>query len=116
MLVIILLTNANKIAIKTAMKGDISRRGFVKASLLASTALPLVIDSQTSGAPAPARRVADPFPEGQIAGQKFSRLMMGGNLIAGWSHSRDLTYVSTLMRRYNTPAKIRETLESGESQ
>lgn len=40
--------------------------------------------------------------------------MMGGNLIGGWSHSRDLGYVSTLMRRYNTPAKIRETLELGE--
>jgi hypothetical protein len=42
--------------------------------------------------------------------------MMGGNLIAGWSHSRDLSYVSTLMRRYNTPSKIRQTLELGESQ
>ena len=39
---------------------------------------------------------------------------MGGNLIAGWAHSRDLPYVSTLMRRYNTPQKIRETLELGE--
>ena len=42
--------------------------------------------------------------------------MMGGNLIGGWAHSRDLPYVSTLMRRYNTPAKIRETLETGEAQ
>lgn len=41
--------------------------------------------------------------------------MMGGNLIGGWSHSRDLPYVSTLMRHYNTSAKIRETLELGES-
>ncbi len=39
---------------------------------------------------------------------------MGGNLIAGWAHSRDLPYVSTLMRRYNTPEKIRETIEQGE--
>ncbi len=40
---------------------------------------------------------------------------MGGNLIGGWSHSRDLPYVSTLMRRYNTGPKVRETLELGES-
>lgn len=40
---------------------------------------------------------------------------MGGNLIGGWSHSRDLGYVSMLMRRYNTPAKIRQTLEMGEA-
>jgi hypothetical protein len=55
------------------------------------------------------------MPMGKIGGQEFSRLMMGGNLIGGWSHSRELTYVSTLARRYNTPAKIRETLELGES-
>lgn len=41
--------------------------------------------------------------------------MIGGNLIAGWSHSRDLGYVGTLMRRYNTEAKIAETLELAES-
>ncbi|HTL56569.1 MAG TPA: hypothetical protein VL361_12870 [Candidatus Limnocylindrales bacterium] len=98
------------------MKGRLSRRGFVKASLLASAALPLAVETRTNaGASTSAHPSADPFPEGQIGGQKISRLMMGGNLIAGWSHSRDLTYVSTLMRRYNTPAKIRETLELGES-
>lgn len=53
--------------------------------------------------------------QGKIANMEFSRLMLGGNLIGGWAHSRDLTYVSTLMRRYNSPAKIRETLEIAES-
>lgn len=52
---------------------------------------------------------------GKMGGQEFSRLMMGGNLIGGWSHSRDLAYVSALMRHYNTDAKIRETIELGES-
>ena len=42
-------------------------------------------------------------------------MFIGGNLIGGWSHSRDLSYVSTLMRRYNTEAKIRETLELAET-
>jgi hypothetical protein len=54
------------------------------------------------------------MPKGKIGNQEFSRLMMGGNLIAGYAHSRDLPYVSTLMRRYNTPQRIRETLELGE--
>jgi len=40
---------------------------------------------------------------------------MGGNLIGGYSHSRDLDYVSTLMRRYNTEVKIRETIELAEA-
>jgi hypothetical protein len=104
------------------MAQQISRRGFVKSSLLASAAIPLGLSAQnTSLAQAPADSAgaaapSEPFPKGKIAGQEFSRLMMGGNLIGGWSHSRDLPYVSTLMRHYNTSAKIRETLELGESQ
>lgn len=54
------------------------------------------------------------MPSGKIAGQSFSRLFLGGNLIGGWAHARDLSYVSPLMRRYNTPAKIRQTLEIAE--
>jgi hypothetical protein len=102
------------------MSGRISRRGFVKSSLFASAAVPLALGSSpasiaqsTSEQATPA---SEPFPSGKICGQSFSRLMLGGNLIGGWSHSRDLTYVSTLMRRYNTAAKIRETLESAEAQ
>src|SRR5262245_18357448 len=96
-----------------------SRRSFVQSSLLASAAIPLALSDQT-GAKRPAasdtsRPRPEPCPQGTIANQPFSRFMMGGNLIAGWAHSRDLPYVSTLMRRYNTPAKIRETLELGES-
>ena len=52
---------------------------------------------------------------GKIGGQEFSRLMLGGNLISGYSHARDLGYVAPLMRFYNTPAKIRETLETAEA-
>ena len=52
---------------------------------------------------------------GKMRGQEFSRLFLGGNLIGGWSHSRDLSYVSALMRHYNTDAKIRETLEVAEA-
>ena len=107
------LTITNELAINFAMKGHISRRRFVKASLFASAAIPLGVESRNSSAAA--SPTVEPFPQGQIGSQKFSRLMMGGNLIAGWSHSRDLSYVSTLMRRYNSPAKIRETLEHGEA-
>jgi hypothetical protein len=52
---------------------------------------------------------------GKMGGQEFSRLIMGGNLMGGYSHSRDLAYVSTLMRQYNTEAKIRQTLELAEA-
>jgi hypothetical protein len=106
------------------MAQQISRRGFVKSSLIASAAVPLGLARSTQAlaqtAAVPAVATATPpqetMPTGKIAGQEFSRLIMGGNLIGGWSHSRDLTYVSTLMRRYNTDAKIRETLEVAETQ
>jgi len=100
------------------MTRHISRRGFVKASLLASTALPLGLKVQAADSAAPASEggagASQPFPMGRIAGKEFSRLMMGGNLISGYAHSRDLPYVSMLMRRYNTAARVRETLELGE--
>ena len=106
------------------MEQQISRRGFVKSSLIASAAVPLALAGATrSTAETPAASTVPPatppqetMPTGKIAGQEFSRLIMGGNLIGGWSHSRDLAYVSTLMRRYNTDAKIRETLELAETQ
>ncbi len=99
------------------MNKRISRRGFMHSSLLASAALPLALRAQEESIPTPSASevINTPFPEGKIAGQSFSRLMMGGNLIAGYSHSRDLSYVSMVMRRYNTPSKIRQTLELGET-
>lgn len=51
------------------------------------------------------------IPQGKLGGEKMvSRLIMGGNLISGWSHARDLIYVSSLFKAYNTKEKIFETL------
>jgi hypothetical protein len=51
------------------------------------------------------------LPCGKIRGTSVSRLILGGNIIGGWAHSRDLMYVSKLFKSYNTEAKIFETLE-----
>jgi hypothetical protein len=51
------------------------------------------------------------MPMGKMGGQQFGRLIMGGNLFGGCSHSRELSYVGTLLQRYNTEAKIQETLD-----
>jgi hypothetical protein len=48
---------------------------------------------------------------GKICDVSISRLLMGGNLIGGWAHSRDLMYASKLFTSYNSEAKIFETLE-----
>ena len=51
------------------------------------------------------------LPCGKIGNVSLSRLFIGGNLIGGWAHSRDLAYASKLFTSYNTEAKIFETLE-----
>jgi hypothetical protein len=51
------------------------------------------------------------LPCGKIGNVTLSRLLIGGNLIGGWAHSRDLMYASKLFTTYNTEAKIFETLE-----
>ncbi len=51
------------------------------------------------------------LPCGKIGNVSVSRLLIGGNLIGGWAHSRDLMYMSKLFTSYNTEAKVFETLE-----
>jgi uncharacterized membrane protein YphA (DoxX/SURF4 family) len=50
------------------------------------------------------------LPKGKIGPHEITRLVMGDNLIGGWSHARDLMYVGPLMKAYNTEKKIFETL------
>ena len=51
------------------------------------------------------------MPRGKIKSVSISRLLIGGNLIGGWAHARDLIYMSKLFKAYNTESKIFETLE-----
>lgn len=54
------------------------------------------------------------LPKGKIGNHEISRLVIGGNLIGGWSHGRDLIYTSALFKAYNTEQKIYETLSIAE--
>jgi hypothetical protein len=54
---------------------------------------------------------AGTLPCGKIRNVSVSRLLIGGNLIGGWAHSRDLMYASKLFTSYNTEEKVFETLE-----
>lgn len=49
-------------------------------------------------------------PMTQIGDVKISRMILGGNLLTGFVHSRDLIYVGELAQRYNTKQKVYETL------
>jgi uncharacterized membrane protein YphA (DoxX/SURF4 family) len=54
------------------------------------------------------------LPKGRIKDKVFSKMILGGNLLSGWAHSRDLIYVSSLVRAYNTKSKIFETFRVAE--
>ena len=49
-------------------------------------------------------------PVAKIKNNEFSRLILGGNLLSGFSHSRDLMYVSSLVKAYHQKDKIFSTL------
>jgi hypothetical protein len=109
-----------------ATPSPLNRRTFIKTSALASGAIPAAFPATLQAQPAPAFAadsvpdgpLAPPMaslPHGRIGGVEFSRLMLGGNLLSGYAHARDLEYVAHLMRRYNTDARIVETLEIAES-
>jgi len=100
------------------MKAKLNRRRFFKTSVAASVAAPLVASLEEyalvareaqpparPSAPAPAAAM----PTGTIGKVNMSRLICGGNLISGYAHSRDLIYVSQLLKAYFTEAKIMET-------
>lgn len=49
------------------------------------------------------------IPTGHIGDLELSRVILGGNLVGGWAHARDLIYVDKLVKSYHTKDKIFET-------
>jgi hypothetical protein len=101
------------------MSGNLDRREFLKSSLAGSAAAlaALSLEEQALlGAAKDSSKTAretgvQGLPAGKIGKVTISRLICGGNLIGGWAHSRDLIYVSSLLKQYFTDDKICETLE-----
>jgi hypothetical protein len=52
---------------------------------------------------------------GRIGKLEVSRIILGGNLLTHYTHSRDLQYVYKLAAHYNTDEKILETLAVAEA-
>lgn len=102
------------------MSESIDRRGFLKKSVIttAGTAIALSLEekillAQNDQSPPVAQPEKDSntLPQGKIGNLSISRVICGGNLISGYAHSRDLVYVSTLLKNYFTEEKIFQTLE-----
>jgi pentatricopeptide repeat protein len=61
-----------------------------------------------------AKQVKGKMPKAKIGDIEFSRVIIGGNLMNGFAHARDLIYVSKLIRAYHHQSKIFETLRLAE--
>ena len=95
---------------------DVSRRQFVGGALAAAAAASIP-SRNLDAAPTVAPQKDAEFngmPCGYLGKTKISRLMLGGNLIGGYMHSRDLNYVNQLFRAYADEEKILETLAIAE--
>ena len=92
-----------------------SRRAFLGTAVAASTAVALLpgahAEIPTTGVNVVKAASRGKVPTGKIGKLTVSRLISGGNLISGWAHSRDLHYVPSLMRAYNTEEKMLDTLQ-----
>jgi hypothetical protein len=60
------------------------------------------------------KELQGPVPHSRIGTLDVSRVIMGGNLIGGWAHARDLLYADTLVKAYHTDRKVFETLRLAE--
>jgi hypothetical protein len=100
------------------MATRLSRRRFLTQSVVTTAAVPLVMSVEEhrllarAATPAAAAHPPSPLSKrwmGKIGTVSISRLICGGNLISGYAHSRDLIYVSPLLKHYHTEAKVMET-------
>ena len=108
------------------MSKNMNRREFFKKSLITSAAVTGALSFEEKALLAqmkkPAKLPADSvkgylghkLPMGRIGKVKISRIICGGNLINGYAHSRDLIYVSELLRNYFTDEKVIETWQISE--
>ena len=106
----------------------LNRRGFFRASAQAAVGTATAISLAEFSATGPAKAAspdspASPpssagnrttLPLGTIGKAKISRMLLGGNLISGYMHCRDLKYVGGLFRAYVTEKKLIETLALAE--
>jgi hypothetical protein len=104
------------------MSNRLDRREFLKKSLAGSVAgaVALSLEEKALLAQAAQKKQAKALgaagatgamPTGKLGKLDITRLIVGGNLTSGFAHSRDLIYVSGLLRQYFTDTKVFETWE-----
>ena len=107
---------------KKKNEGSVNRRNLLKglAALPIVYGLPKInLSAKDHGyisdeAKASLQDLQGPLPKGKLGKYEISRLVMGCNPMGGWSHARDLSYVSTLSKNWHTPEKMKQTWAVGE--
>jgi len=101
-----------------------SREEEVLAAALAGQDTPAPQDVEVDGLSGASRihtnwakfeELKKPMARAKIGDMALSRMFLGGNLIGGWAHARDLIYVSELVKAYHTREKIYATFQMGEA-
>ncbi|NQV31113.1 MAG: hypothetical protein HQ515_00375 [Phycisphaeraceae bacterium] len=102
------------------MSVNVNRRSFMKKTFAASAGSAMLFN-QTGAA----QRTVSPIkvepeskatlPQGKIGDLSISRILLGGNLLTHYTHSRDLKYVYNLTAHYNTEEKMHETMALAEA-
>ena len=99
------MADPNKVTRRTAMGRCVAAAGSAYALSKAAHAAAEEEDSKQEGG----------MLYGKLGDAKISRLMLGGNLVSGYMHARDLKYVTRLFRAYVTEEKIFETFRLAEA-
>jgi hypothetical protein len=102
------------------MSSQVNRRSFMKQSLAASAGGVLTVNSAGAAASGKTEIKVEfgskaTVPMGKIGNLQVSRMLLGGNLLTHYTHSRDLKYVYNLCAHYNTEEKIHETMALAEA-
>lgn len=69
----------------------------------------VTVATRKTWAPPKRPHLKEKVPLAQFGNLQISRMFLGGNLIGGWAHARDLIYVSDLVKAYHTKEKVFET-------
>lgn len=99
------------------MKKDLHRRDFLRQSAagmglaVSFEEMALLAQANAAESAPPAASPGAAIPKARVGKVEISRLICGGNLISGYAHSRDLIYVSPLLKHYFTDEKIFETFQ-----
>ncbi len=102
------------------MSSNLNRRSFMKHALAASTGTSMALSAAHGAEKGRLDIKVEPgskatLPMGRIGDLEVSRILLGGNLLTHYTHSRDLKYVYNLCAHYNTEDKIHETMALAEA-